>query len=119
MQIALGNFWSPFGVIIRTALRFFWPLVLIGIGGFVVYLATTGAFSRRQPPEFTFTTPQPGTRLYRCRSDRVIAGVCGGLANYLGMDPTIVRIIAVALLLLGVGSLGVAYIVAWLVIPEE
>ncbi len=57
-------------------------------------------------------------RLYRSRRDRKIAGVCGGLAAYFGMDPVIPRVIWVVLLLAaGMGLL--AYIVCWLVIPEE
>lgn len=56
-------------------------------------------------------------RLRRSRSDRVIAGVCGGLGRYLGVDPVLLRIAAVALALSG--GLGlIAYIVAWAVIPE-
>lgn len=61
--------------------------------------------------------PQPAIRrLVRSREDRVLAGVCGGLGRYLGIDPVLVRIIAVALILSGVGVL--AYIIAWIVIPE-
>ena len=47
----------------------------------------------------------------------MIAGVAGGLANYFDIDPTIVRIIFVAGLFLGAGFL--AYIVLWIVVPEE
>lgn len=57
-------------------------------------------------------------RLYRSRSDRKIAGVCGGIAAYFGMDPVIPRLIWVVLALAaGMGLL--AYIICWLVIPQE
>ena len=57
-------------------------------------------------------------RLYRSRSNRMIWGVCGGLAEYFDIDPTIVRIIAVLLLLAkGVGVL--AYIILAIVVPLE
>jgi len=57
-------------------------------------------------------------RLYRSRSDRLIWGVCGGLAEYFDMDPTIVRIIAVlSVFITGVGI--VAYIILALVLPLE
>jgi len=57
-------------------------------------------------------------RLYRSREDRVIAGVCGGLAAYFGIDPTIVRVIAVvSILASGVGI--VAYLILWVVVPLE
>ena len=56
-------------------------------------------------------------RLYRSTTDRKIAGVCGGLAEYLGMDPTLVRILwFLAMLLAGTGFL--AYIIMWIVLPE-
>ena len=57
-------------------------------------------------------------RLFRSRDDRVIAGVCSGLARYFRIDPTIVRIAAVALLLFG-GVGVVAYLAAWLLVPED
>lgn len=58
-------------------------------------------------------------RLYRSRTDRKIAGVCGGLAEYFNIDPVIVRIIAFILLLPG-GLPGLLpYIVLWIIVPEE
>lgn len=58
-------------------------------------------------------------RLTRSRKDRVIAGVCGGLANYLNVDPTLVRLIFAILVFVSGGVLIVAYIVMWLIVPEE
>lgn len=59
-----------------------------------------------------------GKKLYRSVQDRKIAGVCGGLADYLGADPTVVRIIA--LILLVCGSFGLwAYLIVWLLAPED
>jgi phage shock protein PspC (stress-responsive transcriptional regulator) len=57
-------------------------------------------------------------KLYRSRTDRKIWGVCGGLARYFDVDPTIVRVIAVATLF--VGSLGFwTYIIMALIVPLE
>jgi phage shock protein PspC (stress-responsive transcriptional regulator) len=57
-------------------------------------------------------------KLYRSKTDKKVAGVCGGLAKYLGIDITVVRLICLlACLFTGIGL--VAYIVAALVIPEE
>jgi phage shock protein C len=56
-------------------------------------------------------------RLTRSRRDRKIAGVCGGIAEYLDVDPTLIRLVAVVALFCGAGFL--AYIVAWIVLPEE
>jgi phage shock protein C len=57
-------------------------------------------------------------RLYRSRTDRMVAGVCGGLAEYFGIDPVIVRIVAFILLLPG-GLPGlIPYVILWIVVPE-
>ena len=63
-------------------------------------------------------TPQP-KRLVRSRDDRWIAGVCGGVASYLGVDANLVRLIVVLGTIFGFGALLVAYIVAWILMPEE
>jgi phage shock protein C len=60
----------------------------------------------------------PVKRLYRSRTEKKIAGVCGGLAKYFGIDPVIPRIILLVLLL--AGGLGLlAYVVCWIVMPLE
>lgn len=53
----------------------------------------------------------------RSRTDRVLGGVCGGLGQYLGVDPVLIRIAAVLLVFVG-GAGIVAYLVAWILIPE-
>ena len=62
--------------------------------------------------------PSVPKKLYRSRSKRMIAGVCGGLADYLNMDPTLVRILTVVISLF-TGIPVVLYIVALFVVPEE
>ncbi len=57
-------------------------------------------------------------RLYRSRTDRQISGVCGGLADYFKIDPTLVRLLFVLGLLFVGGTLW-AYIILMIVIPEE
>lgn len=58
-------------------------------------------------------------KLYRSKSNKMLAGVCGGLAKYFNIDPTVVRIIF-ALLLLPGGLPGfIPYVVLWLVVPED
>jgi phage shock protein C len=57
-------------------------------------------------------------KLYRSRNNRVIAGVCAGLGDYLNIDPTIVRLLFAVGALLG-GSAILLYIVLMIVIPEE
>jgi phage shock protein C len=91
--------------------------------------------STRLPPEPDPAGPPPGgpgaggqpppppppaaeRQLRRSHSERVLAGVCGGLGRYLGIDPVLLRI---AFVVLGLANgLGViAYVVCWIVIPEE
>ncbi|SKA95073.1 phage shock protein C (PspC) family protein [Caloramator quimbayensis] len=56
-------------------------------------------------------------KLYRSRKDRMIAGVCGGIAEYFDIDPTLVRLFWVFAVLLG-GSGILAYIICAIVIPN-
>ena len=56
-------------------------------------------------------------RLYKSRNDRMIAGVCGGIGEYFDIDPTLIRILWVTLLFMAGGGL-VAYLIAWIVIPN-
>ena len=57
-------------------------------------------------------------KLYRSRDDRMIGGVCGGLGDFFGMDPTLIRLLFVLLTLFG-GSGILVYIFMWLIVPEE
>ena len=57
-------------------------------------------------------------KLYRQREDRKIAGVCGGLAEYLNIDSTVVRLIWLIALICG-GFGFIIYIIAWIVMPEK
>ena len=57
-------------------------------------------------------------KLYRSRTDYMIGGVCGGLAEYLGIDSTVVRLIMALATFVGGMSLLV-YLLMWLIIPEE
>lgn len=59
----------------------------------------------------------PQRRLTRSTTDRMIGGVCGGLANYLNVDSTVVRILFAILVLSGVSPL--LYIALWVVVPSE
>ncbi len=62
--------------------------------------------------------PQPPKKLLRSKSNRMLGGVCGGLASYLNMDPTLVRVLTVIVSLF-TGVPVVLYIVALFVVPEE
>lgn len=57
-------------------------------------------------------------RLQRSIDDRWIGGVCGGLADYTGVDAGLIRLIVAVATILGAGSLIVAYVVAWIIMPK-
>ena len=57
-------------------------------------------------------------QLTRRSDDRMIAGVCSGVADYLGLDPTLVRLLTVVAAIFSVGAVAVAYIAAWILMPE-
>ena len=61
----------------------------------------------------------PQKRLYRSTQDRMFAGVCGGIGEYLDVDPTLVRLVFVALTLLSSGSGLVIYVILMLIVPER
>ncbi len=99
---------------LRSALNFVWsigwPLALVGLGVLLIVrrdaLRPTGGVE--------------GRRLYRSRSDKMISGVLGGLAVYLGVESTMLRIGFVLLgVLSGFGPALVAYIIASVIVPEE
>lgn len=55
-------------------------------------------------------------RLYRSRENKMLGGVCGGLAEYFDVDPSLIRLITVAIMFIpGAGIL--AYLLAWLIVP--
>ena len=57
-------------------------------------------------------------RLYRSESDRILGGVCGGIAEVYDVDPTLVRLLAL-LIVLGTGFGLIVYLAAWLIMPTE
>jgi len=58
-------------------------------------------------------------KLYRSRDERMIAGVCGGMGEYFGIDPTLVRLIFVAAGLFGGPVAILAYLIFMIVVPQE
>ena len=58
-------------------------------------------------------------KLTRSRKERMIAGVCGGLAEYLGWDPTLVRIVYVLATIFTAFAGVIIYLILWIIMPEE
>ncbi len=58
--------------------------------------------------------------LYRSRNQRMLAGVCGGIADWLGWDPTLVRVIFVLASILSAAFPGIlVYVILWIVMPND
>jgi phage shock protein C len=60
---------------------------------------------------------EPTRKLYRSKTDRMLGGVCGGLAQYFNLDVTLVRVLFVALTIMGPGAL--IYLAMWIIVPTE
>ncbi|MDO8480376.1 MAG: PspC domain-containing protein [Nanoarchaeota archaeon] len=58
-------------------------------------------------------------KLYRSRQDRVIAGVCGGIAEHLDVDPVWVRVFTILITIMSVGFGILAYVLFWILVPEN
>ena len=87
------------------------------VGGLVAYIAAWAIMPDASAP---VGADAGARRLFRSSVDRKIAGVCGGLAEYLGADSTVVRLIwAILAIVPGAVVLGIAaYLVAWFIIPS-
>jgi phage shock protein C len=81
-----------------------------------VYGRDFGVARNRQAPHKEISM-QP-KKLKRSRSESMIAGVCGGLGEYFGIDPTLIRLVFVLLALLG-GHGVLIYLILWIVIPRQ
>ena len=56
-------------------------------------------------------------RLVRSRTDKMVGGVCGGIGEYFNIDPTLVRVVFAILVLIGVGSPLLLYLLLWIIMP--
>jgi phage shock protein PspC (stress-responsive transcriptional regulator) len=104
-----------------TVVRLVWVLLSVVpgaiIGGLIAYAIAWILLPAESAPALLLTGPR---RLHRSAADRKIAGVCGGLADYFGVDSTMVRIAAVVLAIWpGAIVCGILlYLLAWFVMPS-
>ena len=118
--VAVGAF-AVIGIVLAPIAHLFfwlagivWPLALVALG---VLLLTR---SRRRSGQSAAAPGVAGKRLQRSRTNRVVGGVLAGIGDYMGLDPTVVRIAYVVLTLVtGISTGIVAYIVAMIVLPEQ
>ncbi|NTU89581.1 MAG: PspC domain-containing protein [Actinobacteria bacterium] len=104
----LSPWWPSISRFLNTVAAIVWPLAIILAGVLFIVAAKKGVISSSS-----------GKRLYRSRTNKRIAGVCGGLAEFFSIDPAIVRIAAIVLLVISFMSLALLYIILWVVIPQE
>jgi phage shock protein C len=110
--LLLGKVFAWLAWPLAYAVRFLgsigWPLVLVGLGVFLIMRARTEGWN------------MSGKKLFRSRTDRKVGGVLGGGAVYLNVDSNILRLIYVALTLLtGFWAGFLIYAIAMIVVPEE
>lgn len=70
------------------------------------------------PPPYIPPLPKQKKKLYRDPQNAMLGGVCAGLGCYLNVDPTVVRLLTVLLTVLSVATMGIAYLILWIVVPE-
>ena len=85
-----------------------------------VSAGNTSSQQNQQQQQYSYSEPkQSKGRLYRDTSDKFVAGVCSGIANYLNVDPTIVRILFAIITFGGFGLGFLAYILLWIILPQK
>lgn len=96
----------------------FWPVILILLGVFyLIYVIRRG--DQASIEKSSAEPPDPGSRLFRSRDEKIIGGVCGGLAQYLNVDPAIVRIIWVVVSLSTGVLFGIIIYLVWMIVVPE
>lgn len=96
------------------------PMLVVSAGVVREAMARMGRpeeFGERRTDAPDATDEEAPRQLRRSRTDRSIAGICGGIAGFFGIDPTVVRLITLLLILFGGLSIWI-YVILWLVIPE-
>ena len=107
--------WDP------TIVRLLWILALFLSGGMALFAYLVFWIVMPEAPAHAHADAgfARANRLTRSRSERMLAGVCGGLAEYLGMDTTLMRVLWVVATFISGGVTLIAYPIFWLVMPES
>ena len=102
---------------LSTPEKLFWIVIIFifHIFGALLYFI----LSRKLGDKMIKTKNFKGKKLLRSRKNKVIAGVCSGIGNYFGIDPVVIRLLWVVLTIFSGFFMGIlAYIIAWIIIPE-
>ncbi|HWW84557.1 MAG TPA: PspC domain-containing protein [Vicinamibacterales bacterium] len=104
-----------------TLVRLVWVVLSVVPGCFIGGAIAYGVAWMVMPVSGTITVVGPRKRLMRSTTDRKLGGVCGGIADYLSVDATVIRLVwAILTIFPGAIVLGiVAYLVAWFIMPER
>lgn len=104
---------------LRTEEKLLWAILIVFttiIGAFIYFVAV------KRNPKYGKTSKKfsigKEKHLYRSSKNKIIAGVCGGLGEYFGVDPVIIRLLWVLLTLMG-GSGIILYIIFWIIVPRR
>jgi phage shock protein PspC (stress-responsive transcriptional regulator) len=128
VNLSLGNaalsiveFWMYRGLFI-----IFWIALLLGYLALLVKLVSQNQLRKPttvEPPVVAAKSPKAKAgrvhRLYRSGNDKILGGVCGGIAEYFAIDPTIIRLLWIVLTLMGWGSGIILYIILWIIVPRN
>ena len=99
-----GGVWRIIGMVMNIL----WPVVLIAAGVFLVVAARRGKLDL-----------PTNKKLFRSTTNKKLAGVCGGIAEYLGVDPAMVRIISIVLAIASWYVIIPLYLLFWVIIPTS
>ena len=102
---------------LSRAQKLFWIIIIIFFNLIVVFLYFI--FAKSMVGKSMKTKNLMGKILFRSKKNRMIAGVCAGIGEYLGLDPTVIRLLWVLLTFFSGGVGVLAYIIAWIIIPEK
>lgn len=105
-----GDIWFRLGQIMHALWGIIWPSAFVVAGVHLVWASRRGKLAG-------FTSSRPRGPFRRSLEDRRFLGVCGGIAYYFGVDSTVVRIIAVILLVIAAPTVLLAYAVIAIVVP--
>lgn len=106
-----AELWDRVAHAVHTVMSFAWPVGLIVAGAYILWAAKTGRLAG-------FAAGHQGRTFTRSRDDKRLFGVCGGIAYYFGVDSTIVRILAVLLLIIVFWPTLIAYLLIALLVPQ-
>lgn len=105
------GWWNTVSRTVGSIFSFLWPLALIAAGLYLVWAGRTGRLKGMSSIDWK----KP---FGRSHTDRRVAGICGGIAQFLSIDPTIVRVLVVILFVITPVFTLLAYVLAALFLPQ-